>query len=78
MRIFKRGGARTILIYQVSVHAFFIFGYAKNEKENIDSDELLLARDFAKEVLSYSEQTLDKLILSGRLIEVHYDGKKFN
>jgi hypothetical protein len=36
----KRGGARTLLAYQVGAKAFFIYGFMKNEKDNISTAEL--------------------------------------
>ena len=70
----KRGGARTILAYQVTDKAFFIFGYAKNEKANISIEELKITRAFAKELLNYSNTQLDALVKKGMFIEVKYDG----
>lgn len=74
----KRSGARTILIYQVSVNAFFIFGHSKNEKSDISDEERAQAKTFAKEVLQYSETQLNQLVRLGKLIEVPYDGKNIN
>ncbi len=68
----KRGSTRTILIYQSSANAFFIFGYSKNEKDNISDDELKQTREFAKELLGYSEKQLNTLVEAGKLIEVEH------
>ena len=73
----KRGGARTILAFQFSDKAFFVFGYSKNERANITSEELEMAREFAKEVFNYSDEELEDLLENGTLIEVRYDGQKF-
>nr|MCH9769421.1 type II toxin-antitoxin system RelE/ParE family toxin [Gammaproteobacteria bacterium] len=35
----KRGGARSIIAYQVAEKAFFIFGYSKNEKVSMSAEE---------------------------------------
>ena len=66
----KRGGARSILVYQVKETAFFIFGFAKNEKANISNDDLKIAKSFAKELLSYSSGQLDILVKDSKLYEV--------
>lgn len=66
----KRGSTRTILVYQSSTNAFFIFGYSKNEKDNISDDELKQTKEFAKELLGYSETQLNTLVKAGKLIEV--------
>ncbi len=70
----KRGGARSILVYQSQKKVFFIFGYAKNERENVSDEELSLAKTFARELLNYSDDQLNKLVKTGKLIEVNYDG----
>lgn len=70
----KRSGARTILAYQVKEKAFFIFGFAKNERETISSEELRIAKSFATEVLKYTNPQLDKLVKDGKLYEVKYEG----
>ena len=35
----KRGGARTLLAYKVGNKAFFIYGFAKNVRANLSTDE---------------------------------------
>ena len=54
---------------------FFIYGFPKNERDNIESDELKALRLLAKELLGYSEQSLAKAIEAGELIEVSDNGK---
>lgn len=69
----KRGGARTIVAYRIAGKAFFIFGYAKNEKSNLSDEETKTAKTFARELLSYTDAQLDKLVADGKLIEVKHD-----
>jgi len=68
----KRGSTRTILVYQLSINAFFIFGYSKNEKDNVSDDELKQTKEFAKELLNYTETQLNVLVETGKLIEVKH------
>ena len=70
----KRGGARSILAYQIKEKAFFIFGFAKNEKASISAEDLKIAKAFAKELLGYSSVQLDQLVKEGKLYEVENDG----
>ena len=70
----KRGGVRSIIAYRVSEKAFFIFGYAKNEKETMTAEEKKMTKAFASELLSYSNEQLSKLVKDGTLIEVNYAG----
>lgn len=66
----KRGGARTLIAFRQGEKAFFLYGYPKNERANIGSDELKALRLLAKELLGYSPQGLAKAIRAGQLIEV--------
>lgn len=66
----KRGSFRTILAYKYNEVAFFVFGFAKNQRENVSSDEKLALKMLAKELLSYTgEKTLQALTM-GKLFEV--------
>lgn len=70
----KRSGSRSILAYQVKEKAFFIFGFAKNEKATMSDEELKIAKVFAKELLQYSNEQLNKLVKDRKLYEVKYEG----
>lgn len=67
----KRGGARTLVAYRSGHAVFFMYGFPKNERANIESSELKALRLLAKELLGYSEQDLTKAIKAGELIEVN-------
>ncbi|MBI5448063.1 MAG: type II toxin-antitoxin system RelE/ParE family toxin [Gammaproteobacteria bacterium] len=69
----KRGGARSILAYQTQNKAFFIVGYSKNEKINLDYHDLNIAKEFAKELLNASSSEITKLLKEGIIIEVRYE-----
>lgn len=69
----KSGGVRTLLAYRVVDKAFFVYGFAKNTRANISSDELKALKNLAKELLGYSDRELTKAIKHGVLIEVEND-----
>ena len=71
----KSGGLRTILAFHVANKAFFIFGFAKNQRGNVDTKELKALKRMAKELLSYSVTELKIAIATGSLIEVKNDEK---
>ena len=52
----------------------FLFGFAKNERENIAPDQLADLKDVAADILNRSERALDDDIAEGRLKEVDYNG----
>jgi hypothetical protein len=66
----KRGGARTLVAFKEADKAFFIFGFAKNERANVSDDELKALKLLAKDLLNYPAATLTKAIEAGELIEI--------
>ncbi len=70
----KSGGARTLLAYKIGNKAFFVYGFAKNARANIRSEELKALKHLAKELLGYSEKAIAEAIKHGALIEVKNDG----
>lgn len=66
----KRGGARTVVAFKQGEKAFFVYGFAKNERANVSAKELKALRLLAKELLSYPAATLIKAIKAGELIEI--------
>jgi len=66
----KSGGLRTIILFKASTLAVFVYGFAKNERSNIHTDELMAFRLLAAEVLAYEAEVLDKAIVAGAFTEV--------
>lgn len=66
----KSGGYRTIIFYRVAEKAFFIYAYAKNERENITAIEENAFRKAAHHVLNLTDEQLAQLILQGQFTEV--------
>jgi hypothetical protein len=49
----KRGGARTIVATKLAERWFFLYGFRKNERANIDKDELRALQQVANELLGW-------------------------
>lgn len=71
----KSAGVRTLLAYRAENKAFFVYGFAKNARANISTDELRALKHLAKELLGYSSKALTAAIKYGALVEVENDGK---
>ena len=69
----KRGGFRTLLAYRKGVRAFFVLGFAKNERANIDARDFKALSKLADELLSYTNAALKKLIRDGQLVEIEVE-----
>ena len=70
----KRGSVRTLIAYQGGDRAFFMYGFAKNVRRNIDTDELAALKLMAKTLLEKSDVRLKKDLEAKILIEVCNDG----
>jgi len=66
----KSGSGRTVICYKYADRAFFVYGFAKNEKSNLSSKELLAFKELAKVLLSLSNKNLELAIEKEELIEV--------
>ena len=66
----KRGGYRTLLAFKQGERAFFVYGFAKNIKTNINEKEKTVYKSLAKKLLNLDRKTLDNMIKMGNLTEV--------
>ncbi|MGO3870379.1 MAG: type II toxin-antitoxin system RelE/ParE family toxin [Alcaligenes sp.] len=74
----KAGGFRTIIFYRTNERAFFVYGFAKSDRANIDADEEAAFKKAAAYVLGLSEAHLAQLISMGQFTEVHDNDKKIS
>lgn len=66
----KSGGYRTIVIFQQNDKSFFVYGFAKSDRGNIDKAELEVFRQAAVHLLTLDEEQLETLLENGALTEV--------
>ncbi len=64
------GGYRSIILFRSHKRAFFVYGFAKGDQENISLKELKVFKEMAKEVMKYSDKELINSLNSGTLVEV--------
>jgi hypothetical protein len=69
----KSGGFRTIILFRPREKAFFVHGFAKNERDNIRDDDLAALKHLAVEMMAYNDEELAKAIDNGTLMEVMCD-----
>lgn len=72
----KSGGFRTIILYRTAERAFFVYGFAKSDRDNIDDDEEAAFKKASEYVLGLSEAHLAELIGKGQFTEVHDHGEE--
>ena len=78
LRIARKGqgrssGYRTLIAYAKNKRAVFLYGFAKNERENIDDDELITLKQMAIKWLKLSDQEIKRSLSNGSLQEVNYE-----
>lgn len=69
----KSGGFRTVILYKHEGHAFFVYGFGKNERANIGPDELQAFKKLAKLYAAWPAAKLSDAVATGELIEVESD-----
>ena len=70
----RSGGFRAIVLFRRGERAFFVYGFAKNDRENLRRDELKAFRMLAGEMLELDGAGLGAALANGTIIEVSGDG----
>jgi hypothetical protein len=63
-------GYRTIILFRCGAKAFFVYGFSKSQRANIDDDEKEQFKEAAKHVLALTEKQLAELLERGDFMEV--------
>ena len=71
----KSGGARTLIGTDLGDRWFFLFGFGKNERANIDARELAALQSVAEALLSLNVEQIDQAIQARELEEIESEEK---
>ena len=71
----KSGGFRTMILFKAGTRAFFIHGFAKNERGNINNDELTAFKKLAAKMLTYKDAELTEAVNKNTLTEITCNGQ---
>lgn len=66
----KRGGARTILASAIGTHAFFLFGFLMNDREDLEPEEFIAFKQVGIELLTLTAPELDRQVAIEELQEI--------
>lgn len=69
----KSSGYRSIILFKRGDKAFFVHGFAKNDRDNISTQELHLFKSLALDTFMLNEAQLTSLLLANELTEIHYE-----
>jgi hypothetical protein len=67
----KRGGFRMLIGFR-SDRAIFLFGFAKNERDNIDDKQLMTLREIVASWFAADDRKIAQALKDGLLIEVKH------
>lgn len=70
----RSGGFRTIVLLRRDELAFFVYGFAKSDRENLRRREMATCRLLAEDYLAMDRQGLAAALAVGDIIEVDCDG----
>lgn len=65
-------GYRILIAYRANNRAVYLYGFAKNERGNIEDDELASLKEIAAGWLNTSDQKIKSSLDNGLLQEVNY------
>ena len=66
----KSSGFRTIVIYKEDDRAIFLYGFGKNERDNISKTELLYFKKLGNDFLALSLEQIEELIDKQSLFDI--------
>ena len=69
----KRKGSRTLIATNWQDRWIFLYGFSKNERENVTAEELEGWQALALDYLKLSNKQLDLLVHKGELLEVLHE-----
>ena len=70
----KSGGFRSIVLFRHGDRAFFVYGFAKSDRDDIHRDELKAFRKLASEMLAYDDRAFGSAIRNGTIMEIRSHG----
>jgi len=68
----KRGGYRVLVASNFGERWVFMFGFAKNERDNIDDEELRFMKRIAATLLGLDTAKLRTALAAGELMEIKH------
>ena len=66
----KSGGYRVIVLFRRGERTFYVYGFAKSERDNISEKELKYYKKLAKKYFLMTVEQLEEMIKDGQLIEL--------
>ncbi|WP_455228373.1 type II toxin-antitoxin system RelE/ParE family toxin [Kingella denitrificans] len=72
----KSGGFRSVVLFRQGERAFFVYAFAKSDRDNIDQNELSTYKTAAAVYLNYTDDELALFLKQGTLMEISHEIQK--
>ena len=72
----RSGGYRLLIAYRSGNLAVFLYGFAKNERDNITADELATLQEIGAAWIAAKKERIENAIKEGLLKEIHHEDEK--
>ena len=69
----KSGGYRSIILFRKGARAFFVYGFAKSDRENIQDDELEKFKTLAKAWFALPDKQIEAMVKNNAITEVKHE-----
>lgn len=69
----KSGGFRSVVLFRQGERAFFVYAFAKSDRDNIEQHEIQAFKVMAAEAFNLSEAELRKALETGKYMEVSHE-----
>lgn len=66
----KSSGFRAIVVYKENERAIFLYGFGKNEKNNLSKTELLYFKKLGNDFIGLTQEQIEKLIEKNALFYI--------
>ena len=66
----KSGGYRVIVFFRSEERLFYVYGFAKSDRSNIDQKETREYKALAKKYLNLSDEIIERAVHSGKFVEI--------
>lgn len=71
----KSGASRTLIATNLGNRWYFLFGFDKNERANIDRTELQALQEVAKDLLQLDDTAIASALATNAIVEICHDDK---
>ena len=66
----KSGGYRVIVFFKKAERTFFVYGFAKSDRDNIGEREKRDFKELAKKHMRLTDEVIDRLVKIGEFVEI--------